>query len=86
MWSNFKFYAMVELGAILLVKLNRIFLQQMLCASGVHLRKGLVNLTKGEGEKKYVKVVFDVEKWTLEASEDFLFPTEFGGKLKKILR
>ena len=44
---NFKFYAQLELGAVLLVKLNGIFLNQMLCASAFALyASGLVKLTQ----------------------------------------
>ena len=42
------FYALVELGAVLLVKLNSIFLGQKLCVSAFVLcASGLVKLTLG---------------------------------------
>ena len=45
-WRNFKFYAQVELGAVLLVKLNSIFLRKTLCVSTFLLcASGLVKLT-----------------------------------------
>ena len=48
-WHNFMFYALVELGAILMVKLNGIFLRQTLCAGPFVLYANvLVKLTPEE--------------------------------------
>ena len=49
-WANLKFYALLELGAALLVTLNIIFLCQRLCAGAFALcTSGLVKLTLGGG-------------------------------------